>query len=108
MAQTDFTEVTGPNANATSVVARGVSSGITRPAGGGNFVFAFNSLLTTQGIVAFWTNQANFGPTSAQKGMQVTAAMQRGTSGDTTGWSCWVFAGLQGVTSADSGYLFGL
>ncbi|HYM97443.1 MAG TPA: hypothetical protein VET26_09085, partial [Candidatus Sulfotelmatobacter sp.] len=64
MAETDWTFLNdGLDAAA---VDRGVTNGIARPPGGGNFVYGFNSLSTAQGTVALFTSQLNFAP--MQKG----------------------------------------
>jgi hypothetical protein len=89
-------------------VDRGVTTGIARPNGGGNFVFGFNSLITAPGAVGLFTNQANFSPTAVNKGGSVRGAIQRGVSGGDTGFAPLLFLNLQGPSVNDSGYLLGL
>jgi hypothetical protein len=87
-------------------VDRGVSSGITPPNGGGSFIYGFNSLVATTGAVGLFANQVNFAPMA--KGMSIRGALQRGASGGSTNWSSFMFAGLQGTSVNDTGYLLGL
>jgi hypothetical protein len=104
MAQTDWTFLDdGLDAAATD---RGVTTGIARPPGGGNFVFGFNSLSTAQGAVGLFTNQVNFAPMA--KGGSVQGAIQRGLSGGPLNFAPFLFIGLQGPSVNDLGYLLGL
>jgi hypothetical protein len=89
-------------------VDRGVTNGIARPNGGGNFVFGFNSLGTSIGAVALFTNQTNFAPTAANKGGSVRGAVKRGVSGGAAGFAPFLFVGLQGPSVNDSSYILGL
>ena len=104
MAETDWTELQGGLDS--NVVDRGVSAGIPRPPGGGSFAFGFHSLTTAAGAVGYFYNRAGFAP--MPKGMSVRAAVQRGVSGGPTGFSGFVFAGLQNPSVTDTGYLLGL
>ena len=104
MAETDWTFLNDGLDAAT--VDRGVTNGIARPPGGGNFVYGFNSLSTAQGTVGLFTNQANFAPMA--KGGSVRAAMQRGVSGGPLNFAPFLFVGLQGPSVNDLGYLLGL
>jgi len=104
MAETDWTFLNdGLDAAA---VDRGVTNGIARPPGGGNFLYGFNSLSTAQGTVALFTNQLNFAP--MQKGGSVRGAIQRGISGGPLNFAPFLFLGLQGPSVNDLGYLLGL
>lgn len=87
-------------------VERGVTTGIARPPGGGNFVFGFNSLVVATGAVGLFTNQVNFAPMA--KGARVHGAIKRLPSGGPLGFAPFLFAGLQGTSVNDSGYLLGL
>jgi len=104
MAETDFTFLNDGLDAAT--VDRGVTTGIARPPGGRSFVFGFDSLSTAQGVVALFTNQVNFAPMA--KGGSVRGAVQRGVSGGPLGFAPFLFAGLQGPSVNDLGYLLGL
>jgi hypothetical protein len=104
MAETDWTFLNDGLDAAT--VDRGVTNGIARPPGGGNFVYGFNSLSTAQGAVALFTNQLNFAP--MQKGGSVRGAIQRGVSGGPLNFAPFLFIGLQGPSVNDTGYLLGL
>lgn len=104
MAETDWTYLNdGLDAAA---VDRGVTTGIARPPGGGNFVFGLNSLATAQGAVGLFTNQVNFAPMA--KGGSVRGAIQRGLSGGPLNFAPFLFVGLQGPSVNDHGYLLGL
>jgi hypothetical protein len=104
VASTDWTEMTDGLDIAT--VDRGVTTGIARPSGGGNFVFGFNSLVAATGAVAFFTTQVDFAPMA--KGCSIRGAIKRLPSGGTTGFSPFFFAGGQGVSVNDSAYVLGL
>lgn len=104
MASVDWTALTDGLDVAT--VDRGVTNGIARPNGGGNFIFGFNSLTTSEGAVGFFTNQVNFAPMA--KGCSVTGAIQRGPSGGVTNFAPFLLAGIQGTSVNDSAYVFGL
>lgn len=104
MAESNWTFLTG--VLSAGVVRRGVTAGITKPAGGGNYVFGFNSVAATSGTVALYTSQANFIP--AAKGGSITAAIRRGTSASPTGSSCYIFIGGQGTSITDTAYMLGL
>ncbi len=106
MGQADWTECS--DGLGIGSIDRGVTTGIARPNGGGNFVFAFNSLVTTQGAVALRTNQTNFNPTPANKGGSVRGAVQRGPSGGNVDFAPFLFIGLQGASVNDNAYILGL
>jgi len=104
MAEADWTVLNDslPSGN----VARGVSAGFTPPPGGGSFVFGFNSRDVSIGAVGYFCNLTNYAPMT--KGATVNAALQRAESGGEDGFSVMLFAGLQGSSVNDSGYLLGL
>lgn len=104
MAQADWDFLTS-GAPASSV-SRGVTNGIARPNGGGNFVYGFNSLDNNENSVALHINQVNFAPMT--KGVRMSGAMKRGISGGDTDWAGFLIAGLQGVDTADDCYVLGL
>ena len=87
-------------------VKRGVTAGVDKPSGGGNYVYGFNSVNASPGSVALYTSQASFVPTA--KGGSVRAAVRRGPSASPSGCSCYVFIGAQGASTADNGYMLGL
>jgi hypothetical protein len=93
-------------------VARGVSSGFAPPPGGGNFLFGFHSLDASSGAVGLYCNEVNFNPlkddASNDTGGSISGAVKRGISGGTTGFSPFLFIGLQGDTVNDKGYFLGL
>lgn len=104
MASSNLTLCTGVLSS--SDTARGVTTGTTKPNGGGNFVYVMNSRTAAEGTVALFANQANFAPTAT--GADVSAAMVRLAGGGPAGWSAYVFAALSGPSVDDTGYLLGL
>jgi len=91
-----------------ATVDRGVTTGIARPNGGGNFCFGFNSLTTALGAAGLFTNQANFAPTAANKGGSVRGAIQRGVGGGETSFAPFLFICAQGPSVNDNAYMLGL
>ncbi len=106
MSLSDWTFCT--NSTGSGSISRGVTAGIARPPGGGDFLYGFNSLVVTPGSVGLFANQTNFAPTPANKGGSVSGAIKRGVSGGNTGFSPLLFIGLQGPDISDQGYLLGL
>lgn len=108
MAANDWTFLV--NSLTAGSVARGVTAGIASPSGGGSFVYAMNSLTSAVGVVGLYaTPQApnvNFNPMLS--GGAIYGAVQRGVGGGTTGFSAFLFVGLQGNDVADEGYILGL
>ncbi|WAM28297.1 hypothetical protein [Myxococcus sp. NMCA1] len=89
-----------------ATVDRGVTAGIARPPGGGNFLFAFNSLTAAQGAVALFANLPDFVPMA--RGGSIRGCLQRGPGGGPTGFSPFLFLCGQGTSVNDSAYLLGL
>src|SRR5262249_85381 len=85
---------------------RGVTAGIARPPGGGNFVFGFNSLVATAGAAALFVQLPDFAPMA--KGGSIRGCMQRGPGGGATGFSPLFFLAAQGPSVRDRAYLLGL
>jgi hypothetical protein len=104
MGSSDWTELTD-GLNSTTV-DRGVTNGIARPNGGGNFIFGFNSLTTSEGAVGFFCNQANFAPMA--KGASIFGAVQRGAGGGNTNFAPFLMVGIQGTSVNDEAYMLGL
>lgn len=104
MAESNWTELT--NSLAAPSLARGVTHGIARPPGGGNFCYGWNSRDTAQGVHGLFTNQVDFAPMA--KGGSVRGAIQRGISGGPLNFSVMFFIGLQGTLVSDLAYLLGL
>lgn len=104
MAATDWTELTG--SLSTGTLDRGVTTGIARPNGGGNFVYGFNSLATTPGCAGSFVNLTNYSPMA--KGGSVRAAIQRGVSGGPLNFTPLIFIGAQGTATTDNAYILGL
>lgn len=104
MSSSNWTELTGNLGS--GAVDRGVTAGITPPVGGGVFVYGWNSLDTSQGVMGLFGNQANFAPMA--KGGSVRGALRRGRGGGKTNFAPMLFIGLQGATVSDQGYLLGL
>ena len=89
-----------------ATVDRGVTAGIPKPPGGGNFLFAFNSLAAVEGAVALFANLPDFAPMA--KGGSIRGCMQRGPGGGPTGFSPFLFLLCQGNSVNDSAYMLGL
>jgi hypothetical protein len=89
-----------------AAVARGVTAGIARPPGGGQFLFGFNSLAAVQGAAGLFVSIQNFAP--MPKGGSIRACLQRGPSGGPTGFSPFLFLSAQGPSVNDTAYLLGL
>ena len=94
------------NSLSLATVDRGVTTGIPRPLGGGNFVYGFNSLALAAGASALFCNLVNFAPMA--KGGAVCGAVQRGLSGGGNNFSPFLIIGAQGADINDNAYLFGL
>jgi hypothetical protein len=104
MAEADWTYLNDGLDIAT--VDRGVTAGIDAPPGGGNFLFAFNSLAAVDGGVAVFANLVDFAPMA--KGASIRGCIQRGPGGGPTGFSPFLFLCCQGNSVNDSAYLLGL
>jgi hypothetical protein len=104
MAEADWNEL--DDSLSVGSVARGVTAGLGVPNGGGSFVYAFNSLDANTGAVGLFPNQVSYAPMA--KGCTVIAAMKRGLSGGTAGWSIGIAGAVQGNSVEDNGYVLGL
>lgn len=104
MASSDFSTPTG-------VLTSGdcrflVTTGTTKPAGGGNFCRVAHSITNAPGVVAAYNNQAGFAPTSS--GAEVTAALCRFTSAGADNFSVFLFAALQSTSVLADAYMLGI
>lgn len=104
MAESDWTTLN--DSLGVASLKSGVTLGVTPPAGGGTFVFGFNSLQLVEGARGFFANQVNFAPMAS--GGSIRGVIQRGPSGGDTGFSPFLFLGAQGPSVNDSAYLLGL
>ncbi len=89
-----------------AAVARGVTAGVTKPPGGGQFLFAFNSLTPARGAVGLLAALQDFVP--LPKGGSIRGCVQRGPGGGPTGFSPFFFLCAQGSSVNDQAYLLGL
>lgn len=91
-------------------VAKGVTSGITPPSGGGSFVYEMNALSNTVGAVGLYATPQS--PNTAfnplVKGGDISAAIQRGVGNGLTGYAAFIFMLAQGTSITDKGYILGL
>jgi hypothetical protein len=91
-------------------VARGVTSGPTKPNGGGTFLYGMNSLTNTPGGVGLYCTpqppNTNFNP--LVKGGDIRAALSRGVGGGVVDFSAFLFLLLGGTAITDKAYMLGL
>lgn len=85
---------------------RGATNGVERPPGGGDFVYAFNSLSAAAGAAGLFANQENFAP--APSGASIRGCIQRGPGGGPIGFAPLMFVCCQGPSVNDRAYLLGL
>lgn len=104
MGETDWTIATGSISQAS--LDHGVTNGVARPNGGGNFVYGFSSLDVSSGSVVLFANQTNFAPNSS--GGSVRGALKRGIGGGKLNFSPFLIIGMQGAAVSDNAYLLGL
>ncbi len=107
MGQSDWDFMTDGLDQAT--VDRGVTGGIARPNGGGDFLFGFNSLVapTNPGnSVALHVLGANFNPLAT--GGSVRGAVKRGPGAGKTGFSPFLFILAQANSVNADAYMLGL
>ena len=104
MGQGDWTVLNdGLDANA---VARGVTAGIARPPGGGQFLYGINSLAAVQGAAGLFVSINGFAP--MPKGGSIRGCIQRGPSGGVTSFSPFFFMCATGPSVNDHAYMLGL
>ena len=89
-----------------STLACGVTAGIARPPGGGQFLYGFNSLAAVQGAAGLFVSINGFAP--MPKGGSVRGCIQRGPSGGVTSFSPFFFMCAQGPSVNDHAYMLGL
>jgi hypothetical protein len=104
MAEADWTEL--GNSLASPSLRRGVTHGITPPNGGGNFVYGWNSMDTTQGCHGLWVDKANFNPMA--KGGSIRGAIMRGPSAGEEDFAPLLYMSANGSNVEDSAYILGL
>ena len=106
MAATDWTAVDG--SLTTSDLDQGKTNLQIAPPGGNSFIYGFSSVTNKDGASALFNNGANFNPISG-KGARVSGAMiRRPAAASFTGWSCFLFAGLQSDSLQADCYMLGL
>lgn len=88
-----------------NTVRRAATTAIVPPSGGGDFVFAFNSLLPAEGASALFHNADNFAPYT--RGASIRACLQKGAGGGATGYTPLLFLNLQGESVNDDAYVLG-
>lgn len=103
MAASDWTTL--PDGLDAVSLKRGVTTGVLRPNGGGNFCFAFNSTVATSGCAGLYAAQDNFAPMA--KGASVRGAIRRGAGGGPLNFAPMLFAGLQSNTVNANAYILG-
>lgn len=114
MGQADWNDLGG--ALSTASLARGVTGGIDRPSGGGDFVYGFNSLDgTVTGAAGKYVDLTGFTPTGTlltapDGGGSIRGAVKRVASPNNTGFSPFLFFAAQGGPPSvnDNAYMLGL
>jgi hypothetical protein len=115
MAEADWIELA--NSQDANTVARGVTAGTAKPssAGANDFVFGWNSLLSSPGAHGLYVDKPNFNPLQndavGPTGGSVRAAIKRGQVGGgvaNTGYAPMLFFSLQAADVNGQGYLLGL
>jgi hypothetical protein len=115
MAEADWIELA--NSQDANTVARGVTAGTAKPSSAGvnDFVFGWNSLISTPGAHGLYVDKPNFNPLQndavGPTGGSVRAAIKRGLVGGgiaNTGYAPMLFFNLQSADVNGQGYLLGL
>ena len=113
MGQAEWTELTSNLTQAS--IKHGVTNGVDRPNGGGNFCYVMNSLTDSTGAVGFYVNTTGFTPvgsllTVPDGSTSMRGAIRRVTSPGCTGFSAFLFACAQGGPPSvnDDAYMLGL
>ena len=110
MAEADWSDLGGSALGAASI-DRGVTNGIARPNGGGNFIFGYNTLDTVVGAAGKFCALADFNPIqtpASAGGGSIRGAIQRGASAAPIGFSPFFYIGAQGATVDHQAYMLGL
>jgi hypothetical protein len=102
VASTDWSDL-GGGLDSNSV-DRGVTNGVARPNGGGDFCFAYNSLVDTDGACGKYCTVSDFNPTA--KGISIRGAMQRAVG--QSGYAPMLLGCLSDALVTGTGYLLGL
>ena len=89
-----------------AVIDRGVTAGVAAPPGGGQFIWAANSLTVDPGCVAMFVSLQDFAPMA--KGGSIRGCIQRGPGGGARGFSPYFFMCCGGTSVNDRAYLLGL
>lgn len=88
-------------------VEMGVSNGLSVPEGGGDQIYAMNSMdATVTGAVGLYCVIGNFSPLAS--GGRISACIRRLSSGQNTGFSPFIFLCASGNSVNDTAYLLGL
>lgn len=106
MASADWAEIS--DAASSGSVKRGVvtSAVVTMVSGGSSYCYGMNSLVAASGVVASYSALGSFSP-MAKLG-DVNGALQKGTGAAGDEYSAYLFCGLNGQASTNSGYILGL
>jgi hypothetical protein len=115
MAETDWIEMA--NSLDANTIARGVTAGTTKPQSnpGNDFVYGWNSLLSTEGAHGLYVDQPSYNPLQNDAlnptGGSVRAAIKRGVGGGgalNVGFAPMIAINLQAADVEAQGYLLGL
>jgi hypothetical protein len=103
MASSDWATLTG---SLTTEVKRGVTAGITPPAGGGSYAFGMRAVENTPGAVGLNCVQGDFAPMA--KGGRITGALRRTSIGAASGFAPFLFFSAASPNVAANAYILGL
>jgi hypothetical protein len=104
MAAADWSELA--NSASSTLIARGTTGGITRPNGGGDFLYGFNSKTVAPVTAGLYCDLTGFNPTA--EGGSISMAIKRGVGGGDTEFSPFMFIGLQTADVSGEAYILGL
>lgn len=101
MAQADWQGLVD---NASSAeIDHGVTAGSSKPYGGGVHCYAYKALVAAVHVSALHAGQVNYNPMA--QGCSIRGAIRRAAG---TGFSPFLFCGLQGTSKTNAGYMLGL
>jgi hypothetical protein len=104
MAQSDWSTLTG--GLTPDNVKRGVTAGVSPPAGGGTYAFGMRAVENVPGAVGLFCTQTDFSPMA--KGGRITGALRRTSIGAASGFAPFLFFNAGGSAASSVAYILGL